>query len=95
MSPPTTRRPVHVEFDYNDLHVTGDLYTGRDHAYKVDAVIDTGGRRHRLSTIESKAILRKIDSLCEITGLDKREAMHMASRHSVRGHLPSKVESPE
>jgi len=95
MAPPTMRRPVHVEFDYNDLHVSGDLLKGRDHIYKVDAVIDSGGRRHRLSTNESKAILRKIDSLCEITRLNKPEVMHMANRHSVRGHLPSKVERPD
>ncbi len=94
------RRPVHVEFDFNDLHVSGDLCTGRDHAYKVDAVIDARGKRHRLSTFESKAILRKIDALCELTSIGPsrkkpNEAMHMPNRHSVRGHLLSKVESPD
>lgn len=94
MSPPTTRSPVHVEFDFNNLHISGDLITGRDHSYNVDAVIDSRGKRHRLSTGESKAILRKIDALCEITNIDAKEAMH-TKPHGLRGHLLSKAESPD
>jgi len=63
MSLPIKRRPVHVEFDFNDLHVTGDLLTGRDHVYKVEAVIDKKGKTHRLSPNESLAILRCIEGL--------------------------------
>lgn len=63
MSLPTMRRPVHVEFDFNDLHVAGDLLTGKDHIYKVEAVIDSKGKTHKLSPNESLAILRCIEGL--------------------------------